>query len=103
MVFNFRTKELQEEKVKVESLLMELLPSSVAESLKLGKTIDPENFDECSVFFSDVVGFTRISAAGTPMDVIKMLNSMYTLMDDVSAKYDVYKVATIGDAYFVVR
>ena len=80
---------------------MELLPRSITDKLKRGLKVDPETFEEVTIFFSDVVSFTRISAAGTPIDVVRMLNLMYTLFDDISAKFDVYKVATIGDAYFV--
>ena len=101
MLYICRTQALHEEKLKVEQLLLELLPTSVANKLKTGHQIQPETFDDVTVFFSDIVSFTRISAAGTPIDVVKMLNLMYTMFDDVSAKYDVYKVATIGDAYFV--
>ena len=93
---------LSEEKGKVELLLQELLPKTVVESLKSGKTVKPETYDTSTIFFSDVVSFTRISAAGTPLDVVKMLNLMYTVFDDTAAKFDVYKVATIGDAYFTV-
>ena len=82
--------------MKVEQLLLELLPRSVADKLKAGHQIPPETFDDVTIFFSDIVSFTRISAAGTPIDVIKMLNLMYTMFDDIAVKYDVYKVATIG-------
>ena len=57
--------------------------------------------DEVTILFSDIVSFTRICAAGTPYDVVFMLNSVCTLFDDVCSKWDVYKVATIGDAYFL--
>ena len=96
-----RTVELEEEKLRAELLLAELLPTSIVESLKKGIKIKPEAFDSVTIFFSDIVSFTSISAAGTPIDVVKMLNLMYTVFDDISSKLDVYKVATIGDAYFV--
>lgn len=85
----------------MEVLLSEVLPKNIANDLKLGKTVQAESYENVTIFFSDIVGFTRISAAGTPIDVVKMLNLMYTTFDDVASRFDVYKVATIGDAYFV--
>ena len=96
-----RSQDLQDEKNKVEHLLHELLPVSVAEKLIIGKTVLPEVFDEVTIFFSDIVSFTRICAAGTPYDVVHMLNLICTLFDEVCSKWDVYKVATIGDAYLL--
>ena len=66
----------------------------------LGHFVEPEAFEMMSCFFLDI-GFTRISAAATPMQVVVMLNNMYTMFDYVSHRFDVYKVATIGDAYMV--
>ncbi len=96
-----RSGELQGEKDKVDVLLHELLPSSVATALSAGKQVAPETFDDATLFISDIVGFTRISQRASPLEVTTMLNSMYTLFDDIAYNFDVYKVATIGDAYMV--
>ncbi len=96
-----RTRDLQGEKLKVEALLRELLPPSIAEMLTIGQRVDSEVFDNVTIYFSDIVGFTRLSAKASPMEIIAMLNNMYTTFDDVAHQFDVYKVATIGDAYMV--
>uniref|UniRef100_A0A672JYA0 Guanylate cyclase n=1 Tax=Sinocyclocheilus grahami TaxID=75366 RepID=A0A672JYA0_SINGR len=102
-----RTQAYLEEKRKAENLLYQILPHSVAEQLKRGETVQAEAFDSVTIYFSDIVGFTSMSAESTPLQVSTfILNYLknFRLFLGINLDFEslIFNVETIGDAYMVV-
>jgi len=97
-----RTKELAAEKEKTEELLLNTLPLKVVNELKENGKSEPESFDDVTVYFSDIVGFTNISSTLEPKALIGELNEIFTVFDDIMEKHHCERIKTIGDAYLAV-
>ena len=96
--------KLAEESRRSEALLYRMLPPFAAEKLKKGESVEAEDYPSVSILFTDIVGFTEISARSTPRQVCSMLDNIYLTFDSIlKDKYpELFKVETIGDAYMVV-
>ena len=70
-----KTKELEEEKQKTESFLNRMLPPSVASRLSKGLPVEPKAYENVTIYFSDIVGFTSLSSQCTPLQVSKLASA----------------------------
>ncbi|OQV14915.1 Atrial natriuretic peptide receptor 2 [Hypsibius exemplaris] len=96
-----RTEDLQAERERCDQLLGEMLPAPVVRELRNGGIVEPENFEEVTICFSDVVGFNDFVSSTEPFSVVEFLSLMYNKFDAALSDYDVYKVETINDSYVV--
>jgi class 3 adenylate cyclase len=93
---------LDAEKSKSEALLLNVLPAAIAERLKAEKRPIADGFQDVSVLFADIVGFTRLSERLTPQELVERLNELFSAFDDLLDRLRLEKIKTIGDAYMVV-
>jgi class 3 adenylate cyclase len=84
-----------------ERLLLNVLPASIAAKLKQQVGIIAEGFDDVSVLFTDIVGFTALSEQLSPTALIELLNRVFSSFDELAEQHGLEKIKTIGDAYMV--
>jgi adenylate cyclase len=92
---------LQVEQTKSENLLLNILPKEIAAILKNENRTIADSFPGASILFADMVGFTPMTAAMTPADMLNLLNEVFTHFDSLVDKYGLEKIRTIGDSYMV--
>ena len=92
---------LRAEQEKSESLLLNILPELIAEKLKQKQGCIAEHFDEVTILFADIVGFTPLSARLSPIELVNLLNQIFSNFDDLAEFLGLEKIKTIGDAYMV--
>jgi class 3 adenylate cyclase len=85
-----------------EELLINVLPTPIAERLKAGEQPIADQLAEVSVVFADIIGFTEIVAALEPGELIALLNEIFTRFDRLAERHGLEKIKTIGDAYMAV-
>ena len=89
------------ERSKAETLLLNVLPKEIAPILKQnGKTIS-DYHESASVLFADMIGSTRLFSNLEPADAVDWLNEVFSMFDQLVAKYGLEKIRTIGDNYMV--
>jgi hypothetical protein len=90
---------IREEQQRSENLLLNILPSLVADELKAKGRTNARYFEDVSVLFADFVGFSRIAEVLSPQQLVNELDTCFQAFDDIINKYGLEKIKTIGDAY----
>jgi len=93
--------DLEQEKKRSETLLLNILPQSIVNRMRNGETTIADRIAEATILFCDVVGFTTLSQELTPDRTIDFLSKIFSAFDRLAAEHSVEKIKTIGDAYMV--
>ena len=94
--------DLDAERTRSRELLLNVLPARIVARLDAGESNIADRHDLVAVVMSDLVGFTETAGRLAPGELVKYLNSLFTLFDAACAAHGVEKIKTIGDAYMAV-
>lgn len=90
------------ERDKTDKLLLNILPELIANRLKQEPSAIAESFEEVTILFADIVGFTPLSSRLPPIELVNLLNQIFSEFDALADNLGLEKIKTIGDAYMVV-
>lgn len=94
-----QAKTIQVEKEKSEALVMNILPPQIAARLLSGEKNIADRYNNVTILFADLNGFTALSQKTTPEGLVQLLDELFSKFDEVARRYDLEKIKTIGDAY----
>ncbi len=98
-----KTIDLENERQRSETLLLNILPKTIADQLKANSSRKiAQQFDQVSILFADIVSFTQITANISPEDLVSALNDLFTRFDEKARLFGVEKIKTMGDSYMAV-
>ena len=97
-----QTRAIRAESLRSEGLLLNVLPGSIAERLKLAPSRIADHFEEVTVLFGDLVGFTTLAQRLSAAELVAMLDEVFTRFDACAERHGLEKIKTIGDSYMVV-
>jgi len=92
----------EKERKKSDALLLNILPGEIATELKANGSTIARHYDNVTVLFTDFVNFTEAGERMSPQTLIDELHTCFKAFDDITTKYSVEKIKTIGDAYLAV-
>jgi adenylate cyclase len=92
---------LRDEQARAESLLLNILPRSIAERLKAETRTIADQISSASILFADVVDFTPLAEQLPPAEVVGMLDDLFSHFDLLAERHGLEKIKTIGDCYMV--
>jgi class 3 adenylate cyclase len=95
-------KTIERERDRADQVLYNVLPAAIADRLKQDPARIAEHFNEVTVLFGDIAGFTPMSAEMAPQDLVATLDEVFTAFDDIAQRHGLEKIKTIGDAYMAV-
>lgn len=95
-------RQIEAEKQRADALLHAILPAQIVARLQAGEEVIADRFDDATILFADIVGFSPIAARLPATDLIERLDSLFGMFDVLAEKHSVEKIKTIGDAYMAV-
>uniref|UniRef100_A0A0G4G0L7 Guanylate cyclase n=1 Tax=Chromera velia CCMP2878 TaxID=1169474 RepID=A0A0G4G0L7_9ALVE len=87
------------DELKMHELISKIMPEKISEKLMTGQTMVHDSHESATIFFSDIVGFTKMTSQVPTASLVMFLNRLFCKMDQLTEVHKVYKVETIGDAY----